>query len=331
MWSALTLTLLTGGIAALYADWAIAMAARGVSPWLLLIGAPLLYGAIVFVITLVYFAAAWLYRAKRPPQAQIGLGATLRLIGNEYRALLGSAGRMIFYRWLIREPPPAKTRAPVLLVHGVLCNAGVWSRFSRLLRARGVRPVYTISYGPPLASIDLFADQLAVKIDRILAETGAPSVVTVTHSMGGLVVLAYCRKYGADKIRRLIALAAPFHGSIHAACFPGVCLTELRPGSLWLKKLYRREFARPPISSIWSWHDSMVAPQTSCKLENAQNIALTGVGHNAILADPGAFARAAALIAAEQARAEKAIDDAPEPSLTSESPASVAQTPSARA
>jgi pimeloyl-ACP methyl ester carboxylesterase len=238
---------------------------------------------------------------------------------------------MMFYRWLIRDPAPAKACAPVLLVHGVLCNAGVWARFSRLLRARGVRPVYAISYGPPLASIDLFADQLAVKIDRVLAETGASSVVAVAHSMGGLVVLAYCRKYGADKIRRLISLATPYHGSVHAACFPGVCLTELRPGSVWLKKLYRRKFALPPISSIWSWHDSMVAPQTSCKLKDAQNIALTGVGHNAILADAGAFARAAALIAAEQARAEKPADDAAEPSLTSEFPASVARTPSARA
>jgi len=327
MWSAVSLFLLLLGTTALYAGWALTMSAQDVPLWLLLLGAPLVYCAIVFAIMLVYFAAAWLYRAERPPQAQIGAGATLRLVANEYWALLGSAGRTIFYKWLVRDPAPAPAELPVLLVHGVLCNAGVWSRFARLLDARGVRPVYTISYGPPLASIDAFADQLAQKIDGILSATGASSVVVVAHSMGGLVALAYCRKYGASKIRRLISLATPYRGSVHAMCFPGVSLAELSPGSEWLRHLHRRPFSMPPVSSIWSWHDSMVAPQTSCKLKGAQNIALVGVGHNAILADPGAFRRAVALICAEQARAEAA---ARRPTLTSGSPASVAQRPSAR-
>jgi len=327
MWSAVSLSLLLlGGIAA-YSAGALAMAAHGVALAWLLIGAPLLYCAVVFSIMAVYFAVAWLYRVERPPHAQIGVAATLRLVGNEYRALMGSAWRTIFYKFLLRDPAPAPAHLPVLLLHGVLCNAGVWSHFARLLDARGVRPVYTISYGPPLASIDFFADQLARKIDGILSSTGASSIVVVAHSMGGLVALAYCRRYGAKKIRRLISLATPYHGSIHATCFPGVCLTELRPRSDWLQRLHRRSFPMPPISSIWSWHDSMVAPQTSCKLKGAQNIALTGVGHNAILADRGAVSRAVALICAEQAQAEYA---ASQPALTSGSPASVAQKPSAR-
>ena len=327
MWTAFSVALLTAGGIAMYAGWAFTMAARGAPVWLLVVGAPLLYGAIVLVIMAVYFATAWLYRAERPPQSRIGLAATLRLVVNEYRALLGSAARMVFYRFLVSDPAPAAAQAPVLLLHGVLCNAGVWASFARRLGARGVRPVYTISYGPPLASIDLFADQFAQKIDAILSATGAKAVIVVAHSMGGLVALAYCRKYGAHKIRRLISLATPYHGSIHAMCFPGVCLTELRPRSVWLRRLHRRAFTMPPISSIWSWHDSMVAPQTSCKLKGAQNIALVGVGHNAMLADPGAFRRVVALIRAEQARAESGDRALP---LTSESPASVVQRPSAR-
>ncbi|HEY2817280.1 MAG TPA: alpha/beta fold hydrolase [Casimicrobiaceae bacterium] len=327
MWSAVSLSLLLLGGVAIYAGWALTMSAQGMSLALLLAGVPLLYCVIVFAIMAVYFAAAWLYRAPRPSQAQMGVAATLRLVGKEYWALLGSAWRTMFYQWLVRDPPPARAHLPVLLLHGVLCNAGVWSSFARLLDVRGVRPVYTMSYGPPLASIDLFADQLAQKIDGILSSTGASSVVVVAHSMGGLVALAYCRRYGASKIRRLISLATPYHGSIHALCFPGLCMTELRPGSDWLRRLYRRSFPMPPVSSIWSWHDSMVAPQTSCKLKGAQNISLVGVGHNAILADPGAFSRVVALICAEQAQAEAATRM---PALTSGSPASVAQRPSAR-
>jgi hypothetical protein len=37
---------------------------------------------------------------------------------------------------------------------------------------------------------------------------------------------------------------------------------------------------------MWSWHDSMVAPQTSARLEHGRNVELVGVGHNALLTDP---------------------------------------------
>ncbi len=325
MWSALSLSTLIGASLVLYAQWAIGKAATGTPVWLLVVIGLLIYCAVIAMFTTLYFVVAWIHRAPRPPQARIGFSATVRLVVNEYWALLGAAPRTIFYKMLVRDPPAAPADAPVLLVHGVLCNAGQWSHFSRVLKSRGVRPIYTISYGPPLASIEHFADQLAAKIDAILAETGAVDVVVVAHSMGGLVALAYCRKYGPERVRRLISLATPYHGSMHASFFPGICLRELRCNSEWLDELYRHPFDMPPISSIWSWHDSMVAPQTSSKLDGAQNISLVGVGHNAILNDAGAQARVVALIRSEQVRAGTEI--AP----TSESPASAAQTRSARA
>ncbi len=45
----------------------------------------------------------------------------------------------------------------------------------------------------------------------------------------------------------------------------------------------------------------MVAPQTSSDLEGAQNFALSGVGHNALLADPRVMQRVAAEIEAAAA------------------------------
>ena len=49
----------------------------------------------------------------------------------------------------------------------------------------------------------------------------------------------------------------------------------------------------PPMVSLWSWHDSMVAPQTSSRLADGDNIELAGVGHNALLGDPEVLARVA--------------------------------------
>jgi pimeloyl-ACP methyl ester carboxylesterase len=315
MWTATALWILTCGGAAIYIAWAVRLAVRGTPVWVLTIGALALYLALILVFTAIYFGVAWIYRARRPREAQIGIAATLRLFVNEYRALAGSARRMMFYKLLVRDPPPpSRSTTPVLLVHGVLCNAGVWLRPSRVLAAARIEPVYTMSYGPPLASIELFADQMAAKIDAILIATGASSVVVVSHSMGGLVALAYCRRFGAAKIRRLISLGTPYHGSVHARFCPGECLQQIRPASRWLDALHATSFALPPVFSIWSWHDSMVAPQTSAELAGAENITLVGVGHNALLADRDAAAKVVALIR--------------EAAATSGSPASVARTPS---
>ena len=317
MWTAVALWILTCGGAAIYIAWAAQLAARGTPVWVLAIGALALYLVLIFLFTACYFVLAWFCRARRPREAQIGVAATLRLVANEYRALIGTARRMMFYRLLVRDPPsPTSAPAPVLLLHGVLCNAGVWLRMSRVLAAERIAPVYAMSYGPPLASIDLFADQLATKIDAILAATGARTVVIVSHSMGGLVALAYCKKFGAAKIGRLISLGTPYHGSVHARFCPGECLQQIRPQSRWLDQLYATPFALPPVYSIWSWHDSMVAPQTSAMLAGAENIALLGVGHNALLADRGAADEVVALIRGAQA----------DP-VTNGSPASIARTP----
>ncbi len=302
VWTAVALWSLSIAGVALYATWAVPALGRGVPPWAVALGALAIYFGLIATFMALYFALAWLWRSPRPPAARIGARATLRLVLREYRALTGAAKRMMFFRLLLREPPAAPNALPVLLVHGVLCNAGVWERFARHLRRHGVQSVHTISYGPPLASIETFADQLAARIDAVLAATGARELLIVSHSMGGLVTLAYCRRYGAAKIRRAIALAAPYRGSVHAYLMAGTCLAQLRPGNPWLEALDSARFERPPITSIWSWHDSMIAPQLSSRLPGADNVELTGVGHNAILADADARAHVLAAIATERAR-----------------------------
>jgi alpha-beta hydrolase superfamily lysophospholipase len=318
MWTAVALWAMSIGGVALYAAWAAPALERGVALWVVVLGGLAIYFALIATFMSIYFAIAWIWRSPRPQPMRIGARETLHLVLREYHALTGAAKRMMFYRLLLREPKPAPAALPILLVHGVLCNAGVWERFARYLAKAGIAPVYTVSYGPPLASIDAFADQLAKRIDSVLARTGARELVIVSHSMGGLVALAYCRKYGAAKLRRVIALAAPYRGSVHAWLLFGTCLAQLRPGNAWLDALDRDRYARPATTSVWSWHDSMVAPQLSSRLPDADNVELVGVGHNAILADPGARAHVLAAIAAERARG-----------VTSESPASAARTPSA--
>ena len=57
--------------------------------------------------------------------------------------------------------------------------------------------------------------------------------------------------------------------------------------------------------SLWSWHDSMVAPQTSAELPGAVDVTVIGVGHNALLGDREVFERTRAEIVAARAEARR--------------------------
>jgi pimeloyl-ACP methyl ester carboxylesterase len=303
MWTAIALWCATLAGVAAYVGWAASRVAQGLPAWPFVIGAPLVYFAVFAFCLAVELALAWFARARRPPEARIGAGAALRLVRDEYRALVGSLWRMMAYRQLVTDPAPAAATQPVLLLHGVLCNAGVFSPMLRHLAERGVGPAYTLSYGPPRAPIERFVAQLAARIDAVLATTGAAQVTLVAHSMGGLVALAYCRAHGPAKIRRIVTLGTPYRGSFHAWLFPGACLAQMRPGNAWLAALHAARFARPPLHSIWSWHDTMVTPQTSACLDASDSTALKGVGHNALLTDATARARVVDLLAGAPAPA----------------------------
>lgn len=285
-----------------YGAWVARRVADGAPAWPYVLALPCLYALLVLTITLADFSLAWLWRSPRPPDARIGMAATLRMMAQEFRALLPSALRMMAYPFAATPPVPRPDHLPVILVHGVMCNAGVWSTVAAACARAGIAPVYRLSYGPPLASIDDFAEQLAQLVARVRADTGAARVIVVAHSMGGLVVRAYLQRGGGAKVAQVITLGTPNRGSRFAGLMVGTCLAQMRPGSAWLAALPPEAPATPPFTALWSWHDSMVAPQLSCLLLGATNTALVGIGHNALLHDAGVTARVVALLRAARDR-----------------------------
>jgi triacylglycerol esterase/lipase EstA (alpha/beta hydrolase family) len=270
-----------------YLSWASHSIATGAAPWWFVVGAPLAYFAPALALVALWFTFAWLWRTPRPPEARLGFAAILRLYFNEVWAVASSWPVMVLHRLLIRDPEPAPAKRPIVLVHGVLVNDGVWLTMRRFLLRQGVEPVYTLNYGPPLAGIEWFAQQLHARIEKIRAATGAERVVLVAQSMGGLVARAYLRRFGSEHVAMLVTIGTPHHGSLLAYSFPGTCLAQMHPGNPWLVALNRNEVAPAPvpITSIWSRHDNMVVPQASSVLACAENIALIGVAHNALVSD----------------------------------------------
>lgn len=182
-----------------------------------------------------------------------------------------------------RDSALRRGATPVLLVHGYLCNRGIWLRMRSFLESRGIG-VWTHDMEPAFAGIDDYVEPLAKRIESVLAATGARSLVIVGHSMGGLVLRAYLRARGADRVALGITLGTPHHGTRIALRGLGANARQMVPGSAWITELARAESGRAaaPIISIWSRHDNVIVPQESAHLEGAQNVALDGIGHVAL-------------------------------------------------
>lgn len=272
-----------------YVRWGLHCVAQGAPPWWFVAGAPVAYLAPVVLLVTVSFVLSWIWRTPRPPQAQLDLAGMARLFIGEVFAVAASWPLIALHRLVMRDPDPAPAQLPIVLVHGVLVNDGVWFMMRRYLARHGIGAVYTVNYGPPYGDIDHFAEQLSAKIESVCATTGAARVLIVGHSMGGLVARAYLRQRGPARIERILTIGTPHHGSVLAWIYFGRCLAQMRPGNAWLVELNREE-AKPspvPIVSIWSRHDSLVVPQASSELACAENVAVVGVGHNALLGDRG--------------------------------------------
>ena len=235
------------------------------------------------------FLQTWWHRTPRAPEHRIGVVATLRLLwGEYYTTLLAYSLLFPFEATLVPlAPRPAAPGrgTPIVLVPGFACNRGYWVLFARSLERAGLGPVYAVTLEPLLGSIEANAAQLARFAEAICAQTGAPKVALVGHSMGGLVARAWLHAGGAPRIEQIVALGTPNRGTVLAQPLRGLGanLAQMSRDSAWSRALSEHE-ARPcpvPITAIITPHDNIVAPQDSTWLRypNARNVVLPGVGH----------------------------------------------------
>ncbi len=262
--------------------------AAGAPPWLaLLIGAAALL-AVRLVITVNNFHQSWRYRSTTPARFRLGLLGQLRLFFGEF------AATMAYSSWTMPTARASSriyldaTLPPVLLLHGWGCNSGYWAPLLRRLERAHVSYA-RLDLEPMLGSIDDYLPMVDAAITALCRDSGARQVVIVAHSMGGLVARAYLRAKGVERVARIITLGTPHHGTELARFGPGRNARQMRfdadgaQGS-WLAALAGSEDAtkRALITSIFTHHDNIVAPQTSSFLPGARNIEFGGIGHVAL-------------------------------------------------
>ena len=168
----------------------------------------------------------------------------------------------------------------VVLVHGFLCNRGVWNPVMRRLRAQGI-PFVAPNLEPPFCSIDRYVDAVEAGVRRLELATGLPPLV-VAHSMGGLAVRAWMAAHCADdRVHRVITIGSPHHGTFLGRFGYAVNARQMRMGCDWQRALAQREpaerFSR--YTCFYGHCDNMVFPAANATLPGADNRHIAGVAH----------------------------------------------------
>jgi len=179
---------------------------------------------------------------------------------------------------------------PVLLVPGYFSNRACFFVLAKLLRRLGASHIYMIDPKPMTADIRDLAQQLAEKVDDILAATHVARINLVGHSMGGLIARYYIERLGgASRVNVCVTIGTPHHGSLLSRLALGTNARQMRPGSKFLADLNRFEHIsrETRLVSIWSTFDNMSVPRTTSVLGgDAKNISVDYLGHLSLLYSP---------------------------------------------
>ncbi len=247
---------------------------------------PLVFDAALLGVQFAF--GAW-FRAQEMPRATCGFATSLRAWGVEIAASLRT-----FFWGLIRyagAPLPSAdggARTPVLLVHGYVCNRGIWHPFAQWLAARG-HPVDSVNLEPAFGTIDDYLPIVAEGVRRLRERSGRDRIAIVAHSMGGVVARAYLASAGAGSVCAVVTLGSPHAGTWLARMGYGRNVAQMVPGCGWLGGLQAREAQGTGalFTTIWSPHDNIVMPQRASQhLAGATSVAVPGRGHLQLAYDP---------------------------------------------
>jgi len=277
-------------------------------PWMVVAGAAVAPVAVVGGLLAIEFtvAAAVDPRSPRNPP--------LRLL----RMWLGEASvslRLFMWRqpWRSGFAEPVLThdaqRPALLLIPGFMCNRAAWKPLldSGLLADFNAA---TVNLEPIFGDIDAYAEVVHRAVESLRTATGAPRVVLVGHSMGGLAARVYLRKHGDAHVARIVTLASPHHGTIFGRLGHSRNARQMAKTSPFIERLRHDDGGRwARFTTVATRDDNMLVPRSSPLLPGARQVELDGVGHLALIEDRRAWrviaeaARAATATAAQPSRA----------------------------
>lgn len=279
----------TGLIVAAALAWAIWFVHLG-RPGLALGGALLIAFFYALVLALEFVFVWFVNRTDPAPRAGIGM---------LFKAWFAEActGPVVFcWRQPFRadvEPdflPPGNGRRGVVMVHGFVCNRGLWTRWMARLRRLGV-PFVAVNLEPVFGAIDDYVQIIDGAVARITAATGQAPVI-VCHSMGGVATRAWLdRCAGDERVHRVVTIGTPHHGTWLGRFAQSMNGRQMHIGNEWLLQMVSREPVHRAQRFVCFYGncDNIVFPTSTAMLAGADNRHLPGWAHVHMVSHPAVF------------------------------------------
>ncbi|TDM08373.1 MAG: permease [Ideonella sp. MAG2] len=187
-------------------------------------------------------------------------------------------------RWpdFLSEPPSGSSAAAVgvVLVHGFVCNRGLWNPWMERLRALAI-PHVAVNLEPVFGLIDDYPDIIERAVQRLTQATGRPPLI-VAHSMGGLATRAWLQRYQADaRVAGVVTIGTPHQGTWLAHWGSAPNARQMAPGGAWLTQLASSEPASRAGRFVcyFSHCDNIVFPAMTAVLPGARAVHIRGAAH----------------------------------------------------
>ena len=190
-------------------------------------------------------------------------------------------------RWPDRLPADARGRRGVLLVHGFVCNRGIWNPWLERMHALDI-PCVAVNLEPVFGSIDQYADTIEAAVTLLERATGMPPLV-VAHSMGGLAIRRWWAETGNQaRVHHAITIGTPHAGTWLARFAMTPNGHQMQRSSTWLLALATREPAdhAARYTCFYGHCDNIVFPPATAALAGADNRHLPGVAHVHMASQP---------------------------------------------
>lgn len=240
--------------------------------------------AVLLVAALVYLFGSFFLMASHvsPRPGQSKARAMLREL---YYVLITQPLIPVYF--LIGRRMGAGRGIPVVFIHGYFQNRADFVWLARQFRRAGKGPLYGFNY-PWLDSVDRNVPRLGRFVERVCAETGSDRVTLIAHSLGGLVALEYTHSEGGSaRVAHCITIGTPHAGVLWRGPIPGRSARELRAGGAFAVERRQRAVLTPTLS-VYSTHDNIVHPPSTCELSarGGSDVAVDGLGHLSLLYSP---------------------------------------------
>jgi pimeloyl-ACP methyl ester carboxylesterase len=246
----------------------------------------------VFVLVMTVEFALMHHANRRDPAPRARLAQVVAAWWAELRvALLVFGWRQPFRHRAVPDwlPPAPTGQRGVVLVHGFMCNRGLWLPWLPLLRERGHAHI-AVNLEPPMGSIDDYAHIIDAAVQRVATATGMPPVL-LCHSMGGLAARAWLRAHpdAQARVHRVLTLGTPHGGTWLGRFSTAVNGRQMSLAGDWVVALQRSE---PQVLAgkfvCWfSSCDNIVFPASTAMLAGADNRLVQGVAHVEMALDGG--------------------------------------------